>query len=102
MVAHSKYQPAPQFGMTGMSRNRFDDLFSAIRWSYQPITRLDEVLSEQYCWMLIDNFVKNFNKHHESYFNPSDTICVDESMSQWYGQGGHWINHGLPQYIAID
>jgi hypothetical protein len=32
----------------------------------------------------------------------SDTICVDESMSRWYGQGGHWINHGLPQYIAID
>ena len=29
-------------------------------------------------------------------------ICVDESMSRWYGQGGHWINHGLPQYVAID
>jgi hypothetical protein len=101
-VAHSKYRPAPQFGMTGMSWNRFDDLFSAIRWSYQPITRLDEVSSEQYRWMLIDDFVKNFNKHCESYFNPSDTICVDESMSRWYGQGGHWINHGLPQYIAID
>jgi hypothetical protein len=23
-------------------------------------------------------------------------------MSRWYDQGGHWINHGLPQYIAID
>ena len=23
-------------------------------------------------------------------------------MSRWYGQGGHWINHGLPQYVAID
>ena len=23
-------------------------------------------------------------------------------MSQWYGQGGHWINHGLPMYVAID
>jgi hypothetical protein len=52
--------------------------------------------------MLIDNFVKNFNEHRASYFSPSDTICVDESMSCWYGQGGHWINHGLPQYIAID
>ncbi|KAI2511132.1 Transposase IS4 [Fragilaria crotonensis] len=29
-------------------------------------------------------------------------ICVDESMSRWYGQGGHWINHGLPQYAALD
>ena len=35
-------------------------------------------------------------------FFPSDEICVDESMSQWYGQGGHWINHGLPMYVAID
>lgn len=33
----------------------------------------------------------------------SDTICVDESMSCWYGkEGGQWINYGLPQYIAID
>ena len=23
-------------------------------------------------------------------------------MSRWYGQGGHWINHGLPMYVAID
>ena len=33
---------------------------------------------------------------------PLDEICVDESMSQWYGQGGHWINHGLPMYVAIN
>ena len=23
-------------------------------------------------------------------------------MSWWYGQGGHWINHGLPMYVVID
>jgi hypothetical protein len=23
-------------------------------------------------------------------------------MSRWYGQGGDWINHGLPNYVAID
>ena len=23
-------------------------------------------------------------------------------MSQWYGQGGHWINHGLPMYVVIN
>jgi hypothetical protein len=23
-------------------------------------------------------------------------------ISRWYGQGGHWINHGLPIYVAID
>ena len=52
--------------------------------------------------MLIDDFVKHFNTYRADYFNPSDLICVDESMSRWYGQGGHWINHGLPQYVAID
>ena len=35
-------------------------------------------------------------------YHPSDYICVDESMSRWYGIGGHWINACLPQYIAID
>ena len=33
---------------------------------------------------------------------PLDEICVDESISRWYGQGSHWINHGLPMYVAID
>ena len=23
-------------------------------------------------------------------------------MSGWYRQGIHWINHGLPMYVAID
>jgi hypothetical protein len=27
---------------------------------------------------------------------------VDESMGCWYRQGGHWINHGLPQYVTND
>ena len=35
-------------------------------------------------------------------YHPSDSICVDESMSIWYGIGGHCINFGLTQYIAID
>jgi hypothetical protein len=101
-VANSKYLPAPKFGATGMSRNRFDDLFACIRWSEQPIVRTEETTSEDYRWMLIDGFVRNFNEHRASYFNPSDLICVDESMSRWYGQGGSWINHGLPQYVAIN
>ena len=45
---------------------------------------------------------KNFNKHQAQNFFPLDEICVDESMSRWYGQGSHWINHGLPMYVAID
>ena len=34
--------------------------------------------------------------------HPSDSICVDGSMSRCYGIRGHWINAGLLQYIAID
>ena len=35
-------------------------------------------------------------------YDPSYSICGDESMSRWYGIVGHRINAGLPKYIAID
>jgi hypothetical protein len=101
-VAWSKYLPAPQFGLTGMSKQRFKDLFKSMRWSHQPEAPSEGELSKEYRWKLVDDFVKNFNEHRANYFNPSELICVDKSMSCWYGQGGHWINHGLPQYVAID
>ena len=57
--------------------------------------------AEQFLWLLIYGFVKEFNDCRAAKVTPSDIICVDESISQWYGQGGHWINHGLPMYVAI-
>ena len=102
-MAWSKYRPAPQFGMTGMSKHRFEELFVHTRWSHQPEDRgVDCTSEEEYRWMLVDDFVTNFNEHRQNFFYPSEMICVDESMSRWYGQGGHWINHGLPQYVALD
>lgn len=101
-TAPAKYEPAPEFGRTGMPRMRFDDIWSSIRFSQQPTVRPDGMSSEQHRWLLVDNFVANFNEYRANNFSPSDLICVDESMSRWYGQGGFWINHGLPQYIAID
>ena len=101
-TAWLKYRPAPQFGLTGMSKHRFEELFTNTRWSHQPEERGIDHSSEEYSWMLIDDFVTNFNDHRKNFFNPSKLICVDENMSRWYGHGGHWINHGLPQYIAID
>jgi len=50
----------------------------------------------------VDDFINAFNTHRADNFQLSDLICVDESMSRWYSQGGNWINHGLPQYICID
>ena len=98
----NKYIPAPLFGLTGMPRKQFDDLWMCIRFRDQPHNNPSEMTSEQYHWRLVDDFVKNFNEHQEQIFSPSDEICIDKSMSWWYGQGSHWINHGLPMYVVID
>jgi hypothetical protein len=97
----SKYIPAVELGKTGMSHQRFDDLWKCIQFSSQPETRPNKTCSEQYRWMLIDDFIAHFNEHHINTFIPSSTICVDESMF-WYGQGGKWINMGLPMYVSMD
>jgi hypothetical protein len=101
-TAPSAYESAPCFGKTGMSRNRFDRIWSMIRFSRQPDVVPQGMSSEAYRWLLVDGFVERINAHREAFFIPSDRICVDESMSRWYGNGGYWINIGLPQYVAID
>ena len=58
--------------------------------------------SESYRWMRVDGFVKRFNDYRQHFYSPSKKNCVDESISRWYGQGGHWINIGLPMYVTID
>jgi Transposase IS4 len=102
MKAWSKYVPSPDFGQTGMSRRRFDMIWRYIRWSDQPSDRPLDMSSEQYRWLLVDGFVQHFNDYRAETFSPSEGICVDESISRWYGQGGEWINHGLPMYVAIE
>jgi hypothetical protein len=57
---------------------------------------------EAYRWLLIEDFVKNYNEHRRQFFHPGWLVCVDESMSRWYGLGGHWINIGLPMYVAME
>jgi len=97
-----KYIPAPDFGKTGMSRQRFDDLWRYMEWSYQPVARPEDMSSERYRWCLVQDFLDRINKHRVNYFHPSELICVDESISRWYGLGGSWINKGLPIDVAID
>jgi Transposase IS4 len=101
-VPSSPYEIAYNFGRTGMTRHRFDILHCNMRYSRQLEDRPLGMSSECYRWMLVDDFVTNFNNHRAAQFYPSHLICVDESMSRWYGQGGEWINHGLPFYVAID
>ena len=99
----SRFVEAPKFGQkTGMSRHRFDELWQTITFSNQPAERPDEMSSEEYRWKRVDDFVEAFNEYRQSNYHPSDWICVDESISRWYGLGGHWINIGLPLYVAMD
>ena len=95
-TAPSKYEVAPTFGRTGMSRQRFDDLWMCIRFSNQPKISPLEMSSERYRWKLVDDFFFEYKNHGKQ------MLCVDESISQWYGQGGEWINKWLPMYVAID
>ena len=99
----TKYIPAAAFGdKVGMFRDRWEELFSSMVWSEQPDNRPDDVNCEAYRWMRVSDFVDNINAHRQKFYTPSSTICVDESMSRWYGLGGFWINVGLPQYVAMD
>jgi Transposase IS4 len=102
-TSRCKYIPAPNFGeRTGMTRDRFHTLFRYMVWSTQPSIRPEGMLSEAYRWLLVEDFVKNFNDHRANLFSPGWQVCVDESISRWYGLGGHWINIGLPMYVAMD
>jgi Transposase IS4 len=85
-----------------MSRNRYDTILKCLVWSVQAEERPDNVSCEEHRWQLVEDFVKNLNNHKAKWFKPSTLICVDESMSRWYGLGGHWINMGLPMYVAMD
>ena len=64
----NKYIPAPLFGMTGMPRKQFDNLWMCIRFSDQPRNCPSDMTSEQYRWRLVDDFIKNFNKHRVQNF----------------------------------
>ena len=97
-----KYLGAYNFGSTGMSRHRWEEIWSALRWSEQAAVRPDGMSHERWRWHLISDFVKNFNDFRATNFLPSDLLCIDESMSKWYGLGGQWINIGLPMYVAME
>jgi Transposase IS4 len=98
-----KYIPTPNLGeRTGMARDRFTALLRYLVWSDQPFARPEGMSSQEYRWKLVDGFVAKINEHRANYMAPSWLICADESISRWYGLGGHWINMGLPMYVAID
>ena len=68
-----------------MGRNRVDGLWSCIRYSDQLPEHQPDEDSSMYRWKLVDDFVTNFNEYGT--YSPSNHICVDESISRWYGLG---------------
>jgi hypothetical protein len=85
-----------------MLRQRFDTLHTSIRFSVQPAERPENMQGEDYHWMRVDGFVNAFNKQRELFIEPLSELRAVKSISRWYGQGGNWINLGLPQYVAIN
>jgi Transposase IS4 len=72
----------PAFGMkTGMSRGRFDDIWTCLTFSRQA-TRTEDQCSAEHRWQLVADFVQSINHHRAANFTPSDRICVDESISR--------------------
>ena len=95
--------PPANFGYTtGMPRKRFDDLWRFMVWSHCEEVRPNDMTHEQWRWSLVEDFLDNFNNHRKKHWTASNVICVDESISRWYGLGGSWINKSLPHYVAMD
>ena len=89
-TSKNKYIAASDFSRI-IPRHRFDVIRSSIRFSNFPLNESYEENRRA----LVDDFVKVINDHRKDFVHPSDLICVDESMSRWYGPGGDWINVGL-------
>ena len=87
---------------TGMSRNRFDDIWYAVRWSCQPPEQPDVMLSERYRWMLVEDFVANYNNYRQRTFVPGGHLEADKTVVRWYGKGGAFVDAGLPMYLALE
>ena len=85
-----------------MTQHCWELLWRCIQWLKQPDRRPESMSHKRWHWRLVSDFVDCFNEHRATKFVPSDKICVDESMSKWYGLVGHWINMGLPIYVLMD
>ena len=96
------YLSSPKCNRTGIKFWRFEDIWQYLRWSKQPKERPYWMPHSTWRWILVNDFVKDFNKYRASYCVPSDLICVDKTMSKWYGLGRNWINMGFPMYVVID
>lgn len=74
---------------------------ASLVFSKQPESS-NGITPESYRWALCEDFRRAINDHREEHVSPSTTICVDESISKWYGLGGSWLDVGLPFYVSLE
>ena len=102
-----RYVPPAHFGRF-MAMQRFEDLHRRISFCTSSAkrtyisTNLEDTRGEQARWDLCEGFLDAINAHRQQFVNPCEYICVDESISRWYGMGGFWLSKGLPHYVSID
>lgn len=104
-TGRTEHLRAPALGSrTGIPRRRFDLLWSLLTFSggAPDVPPADGLGHEQQRWARVNDFVGSINAHRSSRVTPGGTICVDEFISRWYGQRGHWKSRELPMYVAID
>jgi Transposase IS4 len=77
----SKYIPTANFANTGMSRDRFEEIWSLLTFSHQEPERPYGMSSAAYRWTLVDDFVDDFNRHRRARFRPSETVSAMTSES---------------------
>ena len=99
----SRFVDTPNFvARTGMQLGRFDAIWYCIQFSECPEEWHTGIKSMAHRWVLVDDFIEAFNDYREISYSPLYQICVDKSISRWYGLGGHWIKIGLPNYVAME
>ena len=90
-TAPSKYIPAPSFGKTGMSRPRFDVLMRHLVYSEQPPERPYCMCHETYRWLLVDDFVEEFNNHRKNFFNQVISFVLMSQFRAGMVRGEHGL-----------
>ena len=79
----------------GMGHIMHEDTGASLRWIYHPKESSARILSAKHAWVLVDDFVKDFNNHSLTNFNPVSKIYADESMIWLYSHRRDWINYGF-------
>ena len=87
-----KYIGTPGIVKTGLTRQRFDHLWSFIRFSIQQKPRPEGINMKEWECQLVNDHIEKFNSHILENLSPSDRLCVYESFRRWCGLGGDWIN----------